>query len=364
VDGLAITNRDGLELDHGYREVQFEFTATSYTAPERIRFRRQLIGFDEDWVETGGSRTAIYPRLTPGRYVFRFTACNADGVWNDEPVSLAFVVTPAFWQTLWFRLAALIAFGGCVAALVRHRYVQKMRRKLLQLEQANAVEQERMRIARDIHDDLGARLTQMAFLSEMAAGEVTGNSRIQQHLETLARSARQSTRSLEEIVWAVNPRRDSLQHLVDYLTHHANEFFRTTPIRCRQDLPLMLPEVTVSAAVRHHLFLACKEALNNTHKHSQATEVWLRLTADNSRLTVVIEDNGSGFEPRAGESTGNGLANLQTRMAAIGGQCSVESEPGRGTRVRLTLDLSAPSGTSSKRLGWGAKVPGNPPPSP
>jgi len=301
------------------------------------------MGFDSDWVAAGASRTAVYPRLQPGRYVFRFTACNSDGVWNDEPLAFEFEVIPAFWQTLWFRFVAVLAFAGGVGALVRHRYVRKMRRKVQRLEQAHAVEQERMRIARDIHDDLGARLTQMAFLSEMTVAEIGEHGRTAERLETIARGSRQAIRSLEEIVWAVNPRRDSLPHLVDYLTHYANEFFRPTDVRCRQDLPLLIPERQVSADTRHHLFLAFKEVLNNVHKHARATEVWLRMRLTESTLEVVIEDNGVGFDPRVKPTDGNGLLNLQSRLAAIGGQYEVESRPGQGTRVRLTVPLPRPS---------------------
>jgi signal transduction histidine kinase len=349
VDGVALTNRSDWKLEYGYRELQFRYAAASFSAPERIRFRRQLVGFDTDWVEAGPSRTAVYPRLDPGRYVFRFTARNADGVWNDDPVSLAFVVTPALWQTVWFRTVAVLAFAALVAGLVRHRYVRKMRRKVLELEQARAVEQERMRIAQDIHDDLGARLTQIAFLSEMTAGEIGTEGKAGGRMEKIAQGSRQAIRSLEEIVWAVNPRKDALPHLVDYLSHYANEFFRPTDIRCRQDLPLSIPEIPLPADIRHHLFLACKEALNNVHKHARASEVWLRLEVAEGSLTVMIEDNGVGFAPPAAASTGNGLPNLRTRLATLGGRCEIEAKPGAGTRVRMIVPLSQAAGTSATR---------------
>lgn len=284
------------------------------------------------------TRVASYPRLAPGRYVFHLTACNADGAWNETTLSFPFEVTPAYWQTNWFRLTAWFTFGALVAGLVRFRYVQKMRRKLRRLEQARALEQERMRIARDIHDDLGARLTQMAFLSEMTAGELAQHTQAVEKLDKIATGSRQAIRSLEEIVWAVNPRKDSLPDFMDYLSHYANEFFRLTEIRCRQDLPLVVPEIGLSAEVRHHLFLACKEALNNIHKHAHATEVWLRMSMNESVLEVAIEDNGRGFQSPP-QPSGNGLSNLQTRLGGIGGCYQVDSQPGRGTRVRFCLPL-------------------------
>lgn len=339
LDDAPLTNHARIKIAYGYRSLEFEYSAPSFSSPARIRFRHQLVGLDPDWVDAGTARTVAYPRLAPGRYVFRFTACNPSGVWNENPVAVAFQVTPAYWQTTWFRVLALLAFAGLVGSGVRQRYKQKMKRKLVALEQAHAIEQERMRIARDIHDDLGARLTQVALLSEMSAGEIGPGTPAGERLGKIAAGSRQAIRSLEEIVWAVNPRKDSLPDFFDFLSHYANEFFRATPIRCRQDLPLVIPEIPLSAEMRHHLFLACKETLNNIQKHSQATEVWLRMNLNGADLQVTIEDNGRGFPAPARTAAGNGLLNLQNRLAIIGGQCRVDSQAGRGTCVRFSLKL-------------------------
>ncbi|MGN6552507.1 MAG: sensor histidine kinase, partial [Verrucomicrobiota bacterium] len=154
-----------------------------------------------------------------------------------------------------------------------------------------------------------------------------------------AQGSRAAIRSLEEIVWAVNPRKDSLSDLVDYLSHYANEFFGSSEIRCRQDLPLIIPEKSLPAEVRHNLFLACKEALNNVQKHANASEVWLRMAVSGSTLELTIEDDGSGFS--ADSHRGNGLQNMQARLAVIGGRCQVDSSPGTGTRIRMSFELAA-----------------------
>jgi ligand-binding sensor domain-containing protein/signal transduction histidine kinase len=339
LDGQEVTNLHKLKLAYGYRKLDFHYTAPSFTAPDQIVFRRQLVGLDVDWIEDGTTRFASYPRLAPGRYVFQFSARNQEGNWNEQPVSIPFEVSPAYWQTAWFRGAAWLAFGGLVAGGVRYRYVQKMRRKLRRLEQARAVEQERMRIARDIHDDLGARLTHMAFLSDMVAGEIGATGKAGERLVKLADSSREAIRSLDEIVWAVNPHKDSLPDFVDYLSHHANEFFHASNTRCRQNLPLLIPDLALPTDLRHHLFLACKEAFTNVSKHAHATEVWLRLTVNGTELEIIIEDNGRGFTPAHSPNGGNGLANLKNRLAAVGGRCRVESQPGQGTRVLLQVKL-------------------------
>ena len=340
LDNRDVTNRHDLKFAYGYGKLDFQFTAPSFTSPEQVSFRHQLLGLDNDWIDDGTMRRTSYPRLAPGRYEFRCTARNRGGDWSQSVVSLHFEITPAYWQTAWFRVAALLFFGSLVAILVRYRYVQKMRLKVRKLEQARAVEQERMRIARDIHDDLGARLTQMAFLSEIAAGEIGKNSQSGERLEQIASGSRQAIRSLEEIIWAVNPRKDSLSDFFDFLSHYANEFFRSTEIRCRQDVPLIIPQIPLSAEIRHHLFLASKEALNNISKHAKATEVWLRIKLDDAQLEMVIEDNGQGFHQANNQTSGNGLTNLQSRLSGIGGACHLTSTPGGGTSVRFTLRLT------------------------
>lgn len=341
LDNHDLTNHHNLKFSYGYGKLDIQFTAPSFTSPEQVQFRHQLVGLDADWIEDGMTRSASYPRLAPGRYEFRCTARNRGGDWSQKMVSLPFEITPAYWQTSWFRVASLLFFGSLVAGVVRYRYVQTMRRKIRKLEQARAVEQERMRIARDIHDDLGARLTQMAFLSEMVAGDIRENGKAAERLAKLADSSRGAIRSLDEIVWAVNPRKDSLLNFIDYLSHHANEFFRESPTRFRQDLPLIISDIPLPTDLRHHLFLACKEALTNASKHAEATEVQLRLSITGADLEIVIADNGRGFTPETPSPNGNGLANQNTRLASIGGQCQVESQPGHGTRVRFTVRLPA-----------------------
>ncbi|MCX6896696.1 MAG: triple tyrosine motif-containing protein, partial [Verrucomicrobia bacterium] len=328
-----------LVLEWHHKNLEFKYTALSFIAPEKVRFRRQLVGFDADWVTDDTARAAKYPRLAPGRYEFRFTACNDTGLWNEHPATFAFTVTPAWWQTRVFRAATLLVLLAAFGALVRYFSIQKTRRALARLAQAHAVEQERTRIARDIHDDVGARLTQMAYLSDMAATDLAKGAENADYLRQIADSSRLTVRALDEIVWAVNPRKDSLPHLVEYISQYANGVFRDTEIRCRQDLPAALPEWPLPAEFRHHLFLATKEALNNVCKHSCATEVWFRVTAPLPLLELIIEDNGAGFSPASGNPGGDGLRNMRARLANLGGECRIESKPGAGTRLCLRIKL-------------------------
>ena len=345
---VAWTNTIHLGWDH--KNIQFDYTALSFVAAEKVRFRRQLVGFDSTWVEAGKSRTATYPRLEPGHYKFRFTACNNDGIWNGLPVELDIVVDTPWWQTLWCRILLVVFFATLVGVLVRYFSMLTIRRRLARLEQAHALEKERTRIARDIHDDVGARLTQMAYLSDLAAVEIAeGTATGPERLKEIVRASRQTVHALDEIVWAVNPHKDSLAHLVEYISQYANSFFRNSPIRCRQDLPATVPDWALPSEFRHHLFLATKEALNNIQKHAQATEVWIRVACLPPRLELTIEDNGTGFSMAQANPSRDGLKNMRNRLAALGGTCQISSETGRGTRLVMTVTLPKVDSPSSKQ---------------
>jgi len=347
VDDKAMAWTNSLQLNWNHKNVEFNYTALSFVAPEKVRFRRQLVGFDATWVEAGNNRTATYPRLEPGRYQFRFTACNNDGVWNEHPAVLDIIVATPWWQTFWWRFLLVTFFAVVVGVLVRYFSMLAIRRRLARLEQAHAVEQERTRIARDIHDDVGARLTQMAYLSELASAEISeGAVSGPERLKEIVHASRQTVHALDEIVWAVNPQKDSLAHLVEYISQYANSFFRGSQIRCRQDLPATVPDWVLPSEFRHHLFLATKEALNNIQKHAQATEVWIRVTFHPPQLELIVEDNGTGFSTAEANASRDGLKNMRSRLAAVGGTCHISSETGKGTRLVMTVTLPKVDGHS------------------
>ncbi len=326
-------------------KLEFQFAALSYAAPSKVRFKYKLDGVDSVWNETAEG-DAVYAGLPPGRYRLQVTACNNDGVWDTRGATLPFVVLPAWWQTWWFRGAALLVFAGIVSAAGRYWANRRWQLKLERLERQQAIERDRARIARDIHDDLGAGLTQITLLSELARREPAEAAT---QLERISDSARQLTRDMDEIVWAVDPQHDTFAGLMDYLSAFTEDYLRVAGIRCRMDLPPAYPTARVDAETRHNLFLALKEMLNNVVKHARASEVWLRLRLEEKSFTLIVEDNGQGVQAANGEvaaagadriCSGAGMTNLQTRLRAIGGRCVVQSSPRRGTRVEITLGLN------------------------
>ncbi len=326
----------------GHGQYDFRFTALNFDAGERARFRYQLEGFDSGWVDAETLRTAHYAHLPPRDYRFHVIACNKEGVWNNIGATVAFSVKPYFYQTNWFLfLAGALVIGG-VSVAVRRAATRKYRRKLALLEKQHAIERDRARIAKDIHDDIGAGLTQITLLTELARREPA---QTDANLERITHSARLLTKAMDEIVWAVDPQHDTIAGLMDYVSAYAEDYLRVANVRCRMDLPMELPATRVDAELRYNLFLALKEVLNNIVKHAQATEVWLRLRLAPGRLTLAIEDNGRGLRAPAGAagaerlSSGSGLGNLEKRLAAVGGRCEIHSDAGRGTRVELTVFL-------------------------
>ncbi len=324
-----------LKIPPGRGELEFRYTALNLTAPEKTRFKYRLSNVDSDWMDAGARRAAYYNNLAAGTYQFRVKACNEDGVWTGDEASLTVILQPHYWESLWFRgLMGIFVIGGASGtALYATR--RRMQRKVAALEQQQAVERERVRIARDMHDQLGAGLTQIGLLGEFARRDARKGQPAGDHTEKICDAARELAQTLDEIVWMVNPRNDTLHKLGVYLAAYAEEFFQAASIRCRIDIPPGLPEIPLSAELRHNLFLVVKEALNNVVKHSKATEVWLRLALEDDRLAIVIEDNGVGFAMDAADLSRNGLCNMVARMEEIEGTFRISSHPNNGTRIYL-----------------------------
>jgi ligand-binding sensor domain-containing protein/signal transduction histidine kinase len=346
-DGKTAT----LKVPPGLQNFEFHYTALSLTASDKEQFRYQLEGFDSAWINAGARRWVQYNYLKPGNYRFRVAACNNDGVWNETGAAINLQILPFYWETWWFRTLMGLALAATAAGVARYISQRGLRRKLEQLERQRDIEKDRARIARDIHDHIGSGLTRINLLNELRLGEPP---------DQLASRTGQITgvtcelmQAMDEIVWAVNPKNDTLESLVSYLCDFAGEYLRVAKIHLRINVPAPLPALPLTAEVRHNLFLAVKEILNNIVKHSRATEVAFELKLESNAVMLAIHDNGQGFAekiPGADLSSGlprvkrNGLENLQKRAAAVGGRCRVSSEPGKGTRIELVVPVAASRG--------------------
>jgi signal transduction histidine kinase/streptogramin lyase len=346
-----------LKVGPGKHRIEFQYTALGFDAPERIRFRYRLEGLDSDWVEAGNRRVAFYSYVPPGNYQFHVIACNADGVWNETGAALALTISKHLWQNWWFiglsSLTLLVLVGGGVRFIVK----RNLQRRLKYLEQERALERERARIAQDLHDEMGAKLCRISFLSEHARRNHDVSSELQQQIVSISDASRDVLQSLDEIVWAVNPQNDMLEHVASYIGHYAQEYFQETGIECKVDIPERLPQHPLSSQLRHHLLLAVHEAFTNALKHSRASQVSVFVIYDGPALEIVVSDNGDGFDPSvinpksadAAAATCNGLRNMNQRLADIGGRCLINSQPGLGVTIRFVLPLGRPNGKKVTR---------------
>jgi signal transduction histidine kinase len=214
---------------------------------------------------------------------------------------------------------------------------KRMEDELVRTRLQHLVEQERTRIARDLHDDLGSRVTRIVLLlDELALQHRMPLHRAAEYPLEISAAAREIIQSLDETVWAVNPRNDTVPHLIDYLGQFAIEFLKVANVLCRLDFPEHPPGQMITTEARHNLYLTMKEALNNAVRHAQATEVWLRAAVHGESLVLTVEDNGRGFERASEQLSAEGFRNMQQRMEDIGGHFNIKSTRNAGTKVTLT----------------------------
>ena len=231
----------------GHEQLEIHYTGLNFSAPGAVRFKYRLEGHETAWTDAGDTRVAYYPNVPPGDYRFHVIAGNEDGVWNETGAVLAVTIQPQFWQTWWFRTGVALGLAGIVVGVVRYLSTQKLRRQLQLHEQQQALEMERSRIARDLHDQLGANLTQVALLGEMAETDKNAPAEVESHAQQISQTARETTRSLDEIVWAVNPSNDTLEGLVNYACKYAQEYLALAGLRYRAEVPAQLPAIRHSA---------------------------------------------------------------------------------------------------------------------
>lgn len=251
-------------------------------------------------------------------------------------MALPLLQRPSFW------LVAGVVLTSAVFAIWWSRQRQSARLALLRLEQQNALERERGRIARDLHDDLGANLAEIAMLSELAQDELPTEHPARATLNEIFARAEKNVRRLGDIVWAINPGSDTLEQFTSYLCRFTQDYLATARIRCRLDVPETLPPATLDSVQRHNLFSATKEAIHNAVHHGAPTEVTLRIVPGNGCLVVRVEDDGHGFDDTAQTSGAHGTNNMRLRMEQIGGRYECHSRPNHGTTVTLTLPMVLP----------------------
>jgi len=311
------------------RQFEIRYTVPRFLAPERLQFRYRLEGFDEEWTNAGNTRSAIFARLPPGVYHLEIASRELAGGWSTAVATLPFVIRAAWWETPWLPAAVIVMGAGVLIWLVRWIVLRRVRVRMQRLEQETALERERARIARDLHDQVGAHLTQISLLAELATTP--------ERRRKLGDTTRQAADALDIVVWAADPRKDSLSDLFYHLIAVAEDFLSQAGVSCRIEIPAEMPQRNLSPEFRHHVLLVVKEALNNAVKYAAATEIELGAELSAQTLAVWVKDNGCGFEMVELPANGNGLVNMRERAKALSGECRIDSHPAAGTRISLIV---------------------------
>lgn len=316
----------------GGRLLQVHFTARCFTAPEKTRFRYRLRGLSERWIDLERRREVHFYDLRPSDYVLEVIACNRHGVWQDQGATLAFQLAPFYYQTWWFYGLA-VAVVGSIAALGLTWRMRELR-KMHELKRLNALNEQRQRIARDVHDELGAALTHILQLSKGDVPSATTSS-----AQRIASIAEAAVDNMGGIVWANNPEFDTLDDLSAYAREYTAGFLASSNLEATLEFPESGNNPPISGFVRRHVLLILKEALQNVVKHARASRVRVALELNDHQLTLCVADNGRGLPEKGQRRFGTGLTNMRTRVEELGGALVINSGPGQGTAVRVRVPL-------------------------
>jgi len=331
--------REEINLPYTDNFISFEFAALSFISPERNQYAYKMEGLDKDWVYTGTRRYATFSHLEPGEYIFRVKGSNNDGVWNEAGTSISIIITPPWWITWWFTTFFWISIAGSIGGTLRYMEKRKLQKKIDRLERERALEKERVRISQDMHDEVGSSLSEISILSELLKRNMGKSEEAETHLKDISERSAEVIENIGQIIWAINPRNDPLDNLVAHLRLYAADYIRKAGIKYSFEIPDSIPAYHLSAEVRRNVFLVVKEALHNIVKHSYASEVQVCVNFLDDKMKITIKDNGKGFSIDQSSGSGNGLSNMQKRIENIGGEFKIESEPGYGTGINITVNF-------------------------
>lgn len=318
----SIMFRPSIELRHDEHTFSFEFVALDYSLPDKNQYAYMLEGLDKDWVLAGTRRYANYTHVPPGVYTFRVRGSNSDGVWNDEEASVPLTIAPPFWETWWFRIATVLLLVAIGAALYNYRV-----NRLLEIERL------RVRIASDLHDDIGSSLTKISLQSELIQEGFDPDER-ENYLKNIASMSRELVTSMSDIVWSIDARNDTIESLLDKMRSFASGTLAAKDIGFTFSHSGLDVKKKVPVDVRENLYLIFKEAVNNIAKHAGAGSVNVVLRNDTDAFRMIVVDDGKGWEGHARPS-GHGTKNMKMRAERLGGV--IEFVRDEGTRVVLTI---------------------------
>lgn len=324
------------QFSFNQKNFSFRVAAPSFLDEQSIRYSYLLEGSGNDsWSEPANQSVFNFYNLSPAHYTLKVKCDFPQERYASQIISYSFDINPPWWQTWWFRLTAILSIIGFFFVIIRFYFKRKLERTRAILEKQQAIEKERTRIATDMHDDLGAGLSRIKFLSETIGIKKQKHESVGDEINKIREYSHEMIARMGEIVWALNEKNDSLSDLLSFTRSYAVEYLSQSGIRCEVEAPDTFPTDFVSGEFRRNIYLVVKEALHNVVKHAQASEVALKIKT-NQQLEICIQDDGIGFNRSSTRPFSNGLANMEKRIAEIGGRLTISSDMG------TTIYIAAP----------------------
>jgi ligand-binding sensor domain-containing protein/two-component sensor histidine kinase len=320
--------QSGVQLNHLSNNITFSYTGICLTNPTKVLYKHKLEGFDRKWSPPSSERSANYSNLPPGKYSFRVLSRNNEGQWNLTPAIFNFTIQPAFWQTWWFKILAIVAIVAIVYSFYKLRLAQQI--KLLRV---------RDRISRDLHDDIGSTLSSISYFSEFIKQQIPRTDyRIRPIADKMGESSRKMIESMNDIVWAINPKNDSFNLIMRRMNEYLHQVADIKNIKSTLNYNGELKGLSLPMEERKNFYLIFKEAVNNAVKYSSCSELDININRVNSSLMMAITDNGVGFDFE-NHKDGNGINNMKNRAREMNGELKIESHPDSGTAVSLKFNI-------------------------
>ena len=325
-----------IQLSSKQNTFSFDFSPVSFYHNDKSNFEYKLEGYDDDWIKSGNTQYTRYSKIPPGKYTFMLRVLDNQGKISPYNKMLEIEIAKSFWQTNFFKISFIVVllFGGWL--FLKWYSNEKVKKQKRELEKLQAIEKERTRIATDMHDDLGAGLSRIRFLSETIGLKKQQQQPFDEDISKISEYSHEMINKMGEIVWALNEKNDTLSDLLSYTRSYAVEYLSQNGITCTVKAPDHFPTTFVSGEFRRNIYLTVKEALHNIVKHAQASSVTININVD-QQLRIEIIDNGIGFNRTRIRSFSNGLSSMETRINNIKGQLGIEN--GLGTTIRIHVPL-------------------------
>lgn len=326
-----------INLPYLQNTLSFSFKALEYTNPDKNGFMYKLDGFDKEWQYTSNN-TVRYPNMPAGQYVFLLKASNNDHLWNDNPVKIQIVINPPYWQTWWFKSLVVIIIVLIAYAVSRYYVKQKVKEKILFIEKEKALYDERLRISKDVHDDLGSGLSKITLMAETVKRKKHPDGLSDSTIENISQISKDLIGNMRDLIWVLNPENTTSDNLVARIREYSSEFLENMPTNVVLDFPEQIPSVPISHELQRNIFLTVKETLHNCLKHSGANEIRMNLRLYDKTISIKIADNGKGFNINSLKNRGNGLRNMKLRIENIKGIFKLNSDE-KGTVVYISVPI-------------------------